>query len=102
MTELRRLHDEVRRLSVELENEKSRPRIVELTNDPLFLSPAEVTELTGRLRPHLQAVWLRERGWCFEVSAIGRPVVSRAYVVSRLGGVEVKRPKFEPRLHHPR
>lgn len=52
----------------------------------LFLTPAEVGELTGYERPADQARWLRDRGWIFELNAQRRPIVLRAYAEGRMGG----------------
>lgn len=53
---------------------------------PAFLTSAELIELTGYRRPHRQASELRRRGWHFETTAGGVPVVSRAYTEHRLAG----------------
>lgn len=52
---------------------------------PLFLSSAELHSLTGYQGSTNQRKWLEARGWPHEVSAVGRPVVSRAYCEKRLG-----------------
>lgn len=51
----------------------------------MFLTDAELKELTGYERRADQRRWLTERGWAFETSAQGRPSVSRAYAERRHG-----------------
>lgn len=51
----------------------------------MFLTPAEITDLTGYQRHADQRKWLTARGWLFEVAATGRPVVARSYAEQRLG-----------------
>ena len=52
----------------------------------MFLTPAELAALTGYQIAGWQIRWLKERGWRFEVSATGRPVVARAYADQRMVG----------------
>jgi len=52
----------------------------------MFLTPADLTELTGYKLGKKQCDWLRSHGWVFEVNSHGRPVVSKAYFDSRMGG----------------
>jgi len=51
----------------------------------MFLSEAELIELTGYQRMADQRRWLNARDWRFEQSRIGRPIVSRAYADQKLG-----------------
>lgn len=51
----------------------------------MFLTDAELSDLTGYMRKADQRKWLKARGWRFEVSAGGRPIVSRNYVDKQLG-----------------
>jgi hypothetical protein len=51
----------------------------------MFLTPEELVELTGYNRMADQRKWLTARGWRFEVSAIGRPIVARSYAENILG-----------------
>lgn len=51
----------------------------------LFLSDAELSELTERSSIRYQIAWLDENEYPFERSALGRPRVLRAYVERRLG-----------------
>ena len=47
----------------------------------LFLSAAELRELTGRARKVKQAEWLRANNIPFFLNAMQRPVVTRAAIV---------------------
>lgn len=51
----------------------------------MFLTPLEVAELTGRPQPKRQIKWLTDKRWLYETGADGRPKVSRAYALQRLG-----------------
>lgn len=53
--------------------------------DSIILSNDEVAEITGYVRLADQRKWFKARGWKFEVSATGRPIVSRAYANQVLG-----------------
>lgn len=53
-----------------------------------FLLPEELIELTGCKIKGGQIDWLRSRGWVFELSASGKPVVLRRHLERRLGGTE--------------
>ena len=101
MTDLESLRDEVRRLSLELEQKKVRRLTVEVQTaaerNRLLLSPDELIELTGLRRPSAQLRELRRRGWRFEASSNGLAVVSRAYAEARLGGQPAPAPKEGPR-----
>ena len=63
----------------------------------MFLTYAELRELTGYLAPAAQARWLEERGWRFERNRTGRVIVSRAHAEAMMGGgaPKVAGPKFE-------
>lgn len=50
----------------------------------MFLTAAELAELTGYRRPSAQLRWLREHRWRFEVNAVGHPRVARAYFERRM------------------
>ena len=69
-----------------------------VAQSPFLLTPEEVHEITGFKLNRLQIDWLRRKGWRFEISAIGRPVVARKYAEKMLGcGDEfavVARPNF--------
>lgn len=44
----------------------------------MFLTPAELKELTDLEQHAAQIRWLTDRGWKFEIGASGRPKVLRA------------------------
>lgn len=50
-----------------------------------FLTRDELRELTDAKRRDGQIAWLEERGWPFETTCSGWPVVLRAYAEKRLG-----------------
>lgn len=56
------------------------------TRPALFLTVEELVALTGRKSCRHQLQWLETKGWKHEVNAAGKPIVSRAYAESRLGG----------------
>lgn len=57
----------------------------------MFLTDAELTELTGYKRPADQRRWLTEHAWIFEISRTGRPRVLSSYVENKMSGIETKR-----------
>lgn len=65
----------------------------------MFLDPDQIADLTGYQRHADQRKWLAARGWVFEVSATGRPIVSTTYAEQRLGGTASKpKPAWQPNL----
>jgi len=54
----------------------------------LFLTRAELKDLTGREQPAAQKRWLQANGWVFEEDAAGRPKVARAYFFNRMARTE--------------
>ena len=54
-------------------------------NASLFLTPGELTELTGRTSSAGQKKWLEANGYRFAVNANNRPIVAREYLLTRLG-----------------
>ena len=52
----------------------------------IWLSSADLEELTGYRRPTAQARWLRRHGYRFTVNALGVPVVAVAEVNRKLVG----------------
>lgn len=57
----------------------------------MFLSPADLQQLTGYQRCSAQARWLRRHGWRHTVNALGQPVVALAEFNRHLvGGRAVK------------
>ena len=62
---------------------------------PLFLLPAEVETLTGFKTHSRQVRWLSGKGWRFEQSGSGQPIIARRYAEKMLGcgGGEEQRPR---------
>lgn len=54
----------------------------------MFLTSEELTELTGYSLAAWQRKWLDAHGYRYEKSAVGRPVVLKAYVTAKLSGAE--------------
>ena len=63
----------------------------------MFLTPADLRNLTGYQRASAQARWLRRHGWRFTVNGLGVPVVSLAECNRHLvGGRAVRQePDYE-------
>lgn len=53
----------------------------------MFLTPAELEDMTGLKRPSAQYRFLLREGWPVESDAKGRPLLLRSVVLARLGGV---------------
>lgn len=51
----------------------------------MFLTPADLVELTGYTLPSRQREWLDGRGWVYEVSRLGTVKVLRRYAEMKLG-----------------
>lgn len=64
----------------------------------MFLTAAELTELTGKVRFTAQAAWLTRHRWAFELRDDGRPVVARAEAERQLVGRRARpaQPDDEP------
>jgi hypothetical protein len=58
----------------------------------LFLTPAEIRELTGLQRPAAQCRWLARNGYRFEVGGDRQPKVMRAQLEARQGITSPARP----------
>lgn len=58
----------------------------------MFLSSADLRELTGYVRPSAQRRWLTRAGIPHHIRADGKPVVTREAVTGRL---ERPQPRFE-------
>ena len=58
----------------------------------LILENDELAAITGYVRLAEQRKWLKARGWLFEISATGRPIVSRAYADQILGATVEQTP----------
>ena len=56
--------------------------------ETLFLSTAELVELTGRKLSTSQCRWLSDAGYPFALNANRHPKVARAYVLTRLGATQ--------------
>ena len=68
-----------------------------ISRPPIFLTPEELVELTGRKSARHQIGWLDVKGWKHEVNAVGRPIVARTYAEYRLGSApEPNRRRFRP------
>ena len=52
----------------------------------LFLTPAELHDLTGYIKPGKQLAWLRGEGFIFRVAADGYPRVDRSHYLKVMGG----------------
>jgi hypothetical protein len=61
----------------------------------VFLTPAELADLTGLKRPKAQYAWLLEKGYPVQLDAKDRPKLLRAVVEARLGAT-VDAPKAQP------
>lgn len=65
-----------------------------------FLTPEDLHTLTGTRQRARQVTWLRDRGWIFETTFKGDPIVLRAYCDARMGapaGTAIT-PTAEPRF----
>lgn len=51
----------------------------------MFLTRAELKELTEFSHKEKQIAWLREHGWPFEIGAKGHPRVLKSYAIVKLG-----------------
>jgi len=66
----------------------------------MFLTAAELRELTGRARRKDQLVWLKAKGYKHEVNALGRIIVARAHVDHRLGSGQPPAPEPDFSVFH--
>jgi hypothetical protein len=68
----------------------------------MFLTPEQLEQLTGKVRPSAQARWLTEHNWKFILRGDGRPVVHEAEAERQMcGGAsrQARRPTpTEPKL----
>jgi len=64
----------------------------------LFLTTAELHELTGYKKPGKQLAWLRGQGFIFRVAADGYPRVDRSHYLKLMGGMAgaTQHPKSHP------
>lgn len=51
----------------------------------LFLTPAELVDLTGFKAPHCQARWLTRNRWRFVLNRRREPKVARQHFADRMG-----------------
>lgn len=58
----------------------------------MFLTDAELLELTGYKQHAWQARWLAAHGWKHERSITGRPIVLRAHAEARLSDAQQEPP----------
>lgn len=66
---------------------------------PIFLTPEQVVQLTGRKRRALQIAWLRKEGIPFRVTAVGVPIVTRSAIESAKPAPEPEAPqRWQPRV----
>lgn len=64
----------------------------------MFLTPDQLSDLTGRKRHRAQVAWLLEHGWRFALAASGRPVVLQAEAERHLLGGGRSAAVTQPRL----
>ncbi len=57
----------------------------------MFMTPDEVADMTGYLRPKDQVRWLQTEKFGYVIGADGKPKVLRQVVVARLGGQTEKK-----------
>lgn len=56
-----------------------------MNTEPLFLTPDEISMLTGFRLPSRQVQWLRSKGWRFEINGNRQAIVARKYAEKMLG-----------------
>ncbi|MFN7097180.1 MAG: DUF4224 domain-containing protein [Gammaproteobacteria bacterium] len=56
----------------------------------MFLTKAELKELTGYKYKSLQAKWLLSHGYKFDIAASGTPIVLKSHVEDILRGNRIK------------
>lgn len=63
----------------------------------MFLTEAEVADLTGYIKPSKQIQWLMRQGFNFRIAADGHPRVARDHVLKVMGATSGNvRAKTEP------
>lgn len=67
----------------------------------MFLTKNELHELTSYKYKTKQIMWLRTRGYKFEIAANGHPKVLREYVITLLGKTHIISSKSYPRVNKP-
>lgn len=66
----------------------------------MFLTAVELRELTGYAHRAKQVQWLKVNQWPFEVNSIGRVLVLRDYMTSRMSGIDAQRPTVHAHKSH--
>lgn len=66
----------------------------------MFLTPAELRELTGCARRKDQLVWLKAKGYKHQVNALGQINVLRAHIEHRLGAGKPPAPEPDFSVFH--
>lgn len=62
-----------------------------------MLTDEELAELTGYKSAKIQIIWLRTRGWVFELNPAGRPRVDRKYYCQKMGNsTAAPTPEIDP------
>jgi len=77
-----------------------KPHVPDIVTGDLFLTAAELVELTGYRRQHEQRRWLIAHRWRFEQNAAGAPRVARAYLERRMVGEVVTATPGPPARHN--
>lgn len=57
----------------------------------MFMTPDEVADMTGYLRPRDQIRWLEAERFGYVIGADNKPKVLRQVVIARLGGIAEKK-----------
>lgn len=70
-----------------------------MTAEPFFLTPEEVSALTGFRLPTRQVSWLQRKGWRFEVNGNRRPIIARKYAEKMLGCGVPEEQGYTPNFH---
>lgn len=63
---------------------------------PIFLTAAEIADLTGFKTPKRQTEWLGNHGWRFEINGNHRPIVARKYAEKMLGCGAIEENAYRP------
>jgi hypothetical protein len=71
----------------------------QLHPESIFLSSSELEVLTGYTRYSEQKKWLSSRGWIFEITGSGKPIVTKQFVNDKLGvATQSKTKSWTPNL----
>lgn len=55
----------------------------------MLLTAADLSELTGFIRPSKQIEWLQREGFTFRIAADGHPRVDRAHYLKMMGATDI-------------